>query len=293
MGEVSKSTAALLGAPGVLSARTADVGRTREQRRRRTLWRLALSLGVVAGWMWYRILDERPFNVFALPKMDAITFLSLALALALPAAIIAPMVIGGRSPHVLYRPDQIAIALDDVRGIDPIKEEVVRSLNLFLAHKTFANEMGGTPRRGLLFEGSPGTGKTYLAKAMAAEAGVPFLFVSATSFQSMFYGATMSQLIVGNWKRLTGRSSRIRHHSQAAGMPTHRARVQSRRRRRTSRWAPTSTVWTLSTPPAAARSTSPAWLCMSHPSGWSHPPRATKFFSVWAQVQVPCCRYRL
>src|SRR5947209_10905364 len=50
--------------------------------------------------------------------------------------------------------------------------------------------MGGTPRRGLLFEGAPGTGKTYTAKAMAAEAGVPFLFVSGTSFQSMYYGAT-------------------------------------------------------------------------------------------------------
>src|SRR4051812_31593878 len=50
--------------------------------------------------------------------------------------------------------------------------------------------MGGTPRRGLLFEGPPGTGKTHTAKAMAAEAGVPFLFVSGTSFQSMFYGAT-------------------------------------------------------------------------------------------------------
>ena len=54
--------------------------------------------------------------------------------------------------------------------------------------------MGGTPRRGLLFEGLPGTGKTHLAKAMAREAGVPFLFVSATSFQSMYYGATARKI---------------------------------------------------------------------------------------------------
>ncbi len=54
--------------------------------------------------------------------------------------------------------------------------------------------MGGTPRRGLLFEGAPGTGKTHMAKAMAAEAGVPFLFVSGTSFQSMYYGATARKI---------------------------------------------------------------------------------------------------
>ncbi len=94
----------------------------------------------------------------------------------------------------MYRPEQIDTRLDDVKGIDAVKEDVVRSLNLFLAHKTFASEMGGTPRRGLLFEGAPGTGKTFLAKAMAAEAGVPFLFVSATSFQSMFYGATAKKI---------------------------------------------------------------------------------------------------
>nr|WP_276612116.1 AAA family ATPase [Kineococcus vitellinus] len=54
--------------------------------------------------------------------------------------------------------------------------------------------MGGRPRRGLLFEGVPGTGKTHMAKAMAREAGVPFLYVSATSFQSMWYGATARKL---------------------------------------------------------------------------------------------------
>ena len=50
--------------------------------------------------------------------------------------------------------------------------------------------MGGTPRKAILFEGPPGTGKTYMAKAMASEAGVPFLFVSSSAFQSMFYGQT-------------------------------------------------------------------------------------------------------
>jgi ATP-dependent Zn protease len=59
-----------------------------------------------------------------------------------------------------------------------------------LAHKTFHERMGGTARRAILFEGPPGTGKTYLAKAMAAEAGVPFLFVSSSAFQSMYYGQT-------------------------------------------------------------------------------------------------------
>jgi ATP-dependent Zn protease len=71
-----------------------------------------------------------------------------------------------------------------------VVEEAVRTLNLFLAHATFRSQMGGTPRKGILFEGPPGTGKTHLAKALAREAGVPFFFVSSSAFQSMFYGQT-------------------------------------------------------------------------------------------------------
>jgi ATP-dependent Zn protease len=115
---------------------------------------------------------------------------ALALVVLLGAAVLVPMVGAGRSPHVLFRSSEIETSLDDVKGATVVKDEVVRTLNLFLAYRTFKERMGGTPRRAILFEGPPGTGKTYMAKAMAREAGVPFLFVSSSAFQSMYYGQT-------------------------------------------------------------------------------------------------------
>ena len=112
------------------------------------------------------------------------------LMLILGGVIIIPMLGAGRSPHVTFRADEIDVSFDDVKGAPVVVEEVVKSLNLFLAYKTFQERMGGNPRRAILFEGPPGTGKTYLAKAMAKEAGVPFLFVSSSAFQSMYYGQT-------------------------------------------------------------------------------------------------------
>src|SRR5581483_7149456 len=89
-----------------------------------------------------------------------------------------------------FRPGEIEVSFADVKGMGVVVDEVVRSLNLFLAFRTFRDGMGGNTRRALLFEGPPGTGKTYMAKAMAREAGVPFLFVSSSAFQSMYYGQT-------------------------------------------------------------------------------------------------------
>ena len=114
----------------------------------------------------------------------------LGLIVVLCIVLVVPMMAMGKSPHVRYDPSEISTTLDDVVGLGPVKDEVVKSLNLFLGYQTFREVMGGNPRKGVLFEGPPGTGKTYMAKAMAHEAGVPFLFVSSTAFQSQYYGAT-------------------------------------------------------------------------------------------------------
>ena len=126
-----------------------------------------------------------------IPARGAASYLPQMLLLgALVLVMIVPIASQARSPHMVVQPSQIGVGLDDVVGIGPVKDEVVRSLNLFLGYRTFQDQMGGTARRGILFEGPPGTGKTYLAKAMARDAGVPFFFVTSTGFQSSFYGMT-------------------------------------------------------------------------------------------------------
>ncbi|MGH8970717.1 MAG: AAA family ATPase [Actinomycetes bacterium] len=177
-----------------LSADAADVGASREAQRRRRLLGIVLVVGPPMAYLWWRIGAGHPVDLFQMPHIDWLIVTPILFFVLLGVVLVGGSVVAGRSPHVIYRPEQIDVRLADVKGIDAVKEDVVRSLNLFLAHKTFRAEMGGTPRRGLLFEGAPGTGKTYLAKAMAREAGVPFLFVSATSFQSMYYGATARKI---------------------------------------------------------------------------------------------------
>jgi cell division protease FtsH len=168
----------------------ADVGRSREEMRRSRLLRIVVIVGIPTVFLWYRILRGDPFNPFQLPHIDPLLVVPSVFFGLLIVILGGQFLMTGRSPHQVIRPEQIDVRLADVVGIDVVKDEVVRSLQLFLSHRSFAREMGGRPRRGLLFEGGPGTGKTYTAKALAAEAGVPFLFATATSFQSSFQGAT-------------------------------------------------------------------------------------------------------
>ena len=189
----STSAADLAGMGGSqVLAGTLDVSRIRETTRRGRLWRLLILLVPVTGYLYYRILNGQ-FIHPGLPSLTPTTLqilLPLGLIAVLCIVLVVPMMAMGRSPHVRYDATEISTTLDDVVGLGPVKDEVVKTLNLFLGYQTFRRVMGGNPRKGVLFEGPPGTGKTYMAKAMAHEAGVPFLFVSSTAFQSQYYGAT-------------------------------------------------------------------------------------------------------
>jgi len=189
---VASAALGRLGQSGVIHVDSADVGAARERVRQRKMLRLAVVLTPVALWLGVRalVLHRGPFGLPSFPPGMAPYLPGIILICLLAVMIVLPLLGAGRSPHVLYRPNEIDVSFDDVRGAPVLVDEVVKTLNLFLAHQTFADHMGGSARRAILFEGPPGTGKTYMAKAMAAEAGVPFLFVSSSAFQSMFYGQT-------------------------------------------------------------------------------------------------------
>jgi ATP-dependent Zn protease len=181
-----------LGQATVLGHTMADVAVARERARQSRLRRILVVLAVVAVSLALRTLNGQAIGLGwpHLPPGLADYLPAIALVLVLGLAVLAPLLGAGRSPHVVYRAAEIDVSLADVKGAGVVVDEVVKTLNLFLAFKTFRERMGGTPRRAILFEGPPGTGKTYMAKAMAKEAGVPFLFVSSSAFQSMYYGQT-------------------------------------------------------------------------------------------------------
>jgi cell division protease FtsH len=189
----NRSTAAVLHGSDLLSKGRADVYRVRERTRRRRIRRLVLLLGLIDGYLWYRYLTDNPLR---LPSFgpEAVIWGPIVVLMVLIAVMMLMPMFSGRSPHTIVRPEEIEIGLDEVRGLNNQVEEVGRTLDVFLGYATFRDELGGNPRRGILFEGPPGTGKTYLAKAMAKQAGVPFLFISGPAFQSMWFGMTAARI---------------------------------------------------------------------------------------------------
>jgi ATP-dependent Zn protease len=190
LNETSRSTAsALLEGSTLLQQGRADVLKVRHRTKMKRVLRATIVVGGLDAFLWYRYITHNPLQLPSLPEgwVIYLPVLGLFAVILLMAAL--PLM-NGRSPHLTVYPEQVEVGLSDVRGLDGQVEEVVRSLDVFLGYATFRDELGGTPRRGILFEGPPGTGKTYLAKAMAKQAGVPFLFISAPAFQSMWQGMT-------------------------------------------------------------------------------------------------------
>ena len=186
-------SAAVLQGSELLKTARADVLKVRERTRRRRVLRLFIIVGLIDSYLWYRYLDHNPIQLPALPK-DWVIWLPVVLLIAAICLMMLMPLFSGRSPHLIVRPEDIEVGLTEVRGLDTQVDEVVRTLDVFLGYATFREELGGNPRRGILFEGPPGTGKTYLAKAMAKQAAVPFLFISAPAFQSMWFGMTAARI---------------------------------------------------------------------------------------------------
>ncbi len=91
-------------------------------------------------------------------------------------------------PRVYWlSPEECGVTFADYRGNRSVLDFAERTVTLLRGVRRF-KDMGGEVPRGLLLVGPPGTGKSYLAQAIAGEAGVPFCYSSAPSFQSMFFG---------------------------------------------------------------------------------------------------------
>jgi cell division protease FtsH len=93
----------------------------------------------------------------------------------------------GRSHAKFVTHDKVRTTFDDVAGIDEAKDEVKEIIE-FLKDPQKFTRIGGRIPRGVLLVGSPGTGKTLLAKAIAGEARVPFLQITGSDFVEMFVG---------------------------------------------------------------------------------------------------------
>ena len=179
--------AALLQGSLLLQKGRADVFRKRERTKLKRIVRAIVVVFLVDWYLFRRFSSGEPITAPSMPQDPMLLLFMVIILLAVSMMVLMPLM-NGRSPHVTVYPEQVETGLTDIKGLDMQVDEVMRSLDVFLGYATFRDELGGTPRRGILFEGPPGTGKTHLAKAMAKQAGVPFLFIASPAFQSMWQG---------------------------------------------------------------------------------------------------------
>jgi len=99
----------------------------------------------------------------------------------------------GASKAKVYMEKETGVTFKDVAGQDEAKESLVEIIDFLHNPQKYA-EIGAKLPKGVLLVGSPGTGKTLLAKAVAGEAGVPFFSISGSDFEEMFVGVGASRV---------------------------------------------------------------------------------------------------
>ena len=99
----------------------------------------------------------------------------------------------GKSRARLFMRDKPTITFADVAGVEEAKQELAEVVE-FLKYPEKFSALGARIPRGVLLVGPPGTGKTYLSRACAGEAGVPFFSISGSEFVEMFVGVGASRV---------------------------------------------------------------------------------------------------
>jgi cell division protease FtsH len=99
----------------------------------------------------------------------------------------------GRSKAKTYSTERPGTTFADVAGYDGVKQDIKEVVD-FLKHPERFREIGARIPKGVLLVGPPGTGKTLIARAVAGEAGVPFLSVTGSDFMEMFVGVGASRV---------------------------------------------------------------------------------------------------
>jgi cell division protease FtsH len=138
--------------------------RGRSSRAFGTLFSLLLPIGLLIGFFWF--ISRRMQNMPG-PMNNAMAM--------------------GRSRAKVYTTEKPKTTFGDVAGYGPVKEEITEVVDFLKCPEKF-KEIGARIPKGVLLVGPPGTGKTLLARAVAGEAGVPFITVTGSDFMEMFVG---------------------------------------------------------------------------------------------------------
>ena len=99
----------------------------------------------------------------------------------------------GRSKAKTYTTERPSTKFDDIAGYDGVKQEITEVVDFLKTPERFT-AIGAKVPKGVLLVGPPGTGKTLIARAVAGEAGVPFLSVTGSDFMEMFVGVGASRV---------------------------------------------------------------------------------------------------
>jgi len=139
------------------------------------------------------ILVQKPVNMIVKISSSLFQLLPTIVIVAMFIMIFKMQGIGGENKVYNKEENDTNVRFKDVAGLDEEKNELIEIVDFLKNPKRFIN-MGAKVPRGVLLCGKPGTGKTLIAKAVAGEAGVPFISMSGSEFIEMFAGLGASRV---------------------------------------------------------------------------------------------------